>query len=177
MAVAKMFRTEKGTELPLLNLRGKPYLMVAHRFVWLTEMYDNYTIDTEFLVLNDDYSICKAVIKIFDKDGNLIKSASSTKREDRKDFSDFTEKSETSACGRALAMLGCGTQFCTQDMEEGTRLADSPITPTKKPTSTFAKKKPKEEIKESEVVSTFAKKTPKEEVKESEAVSSGDGWS
>tara|TARA_R110000803_G_scaffold79152_2_gene144665 strand:+ start:9542 stop:10042 length:501 start_codon:yes stop_codon:yes gene_type:complete len=127
MTAAKAFVTEKGTELPLLNLRGKPYLQIAHRFVWLTEKYDSYTIKTEFLRLEDDYSICKAVIEVLDKEGNVVKTATGTKKETKSDFPDFVEKSETGSCGRALAMLGVGTQFCTQDMDEGKRLADAPI--------------------------------------------------
>lgn len=130
-APAKNFKTEKGTELPLLNLRGKPYLQIAHRFVWLTEKYDHYTITTDFLKLEDEYAIARSVINVYDAEGKLVKSASGTKKETKKDFPDFVEKAETGSCGRALAMLGVGTQFCTQDMEEGNRLADSPIAPAK----------------------------------------------
>lgn len=138
MAVAKSYTTESGTELPLLNLRGKPYLQIAHRLVWLTEKYDRYTTNTNFLKLEDDYAICRAIINIYDAEGNLVRSASGTKKETKKDFPDFVEKAETGSIGRALASLGIGTQFCTQDMEEGNRLADSPIPPAKK-TATAAK--------------------------------------
>jgi len=164
MSVPKSFKTEKGTELPLLNLRGKPYLMVAYRLIWLTEKYEHYTIDTEYLALTDDYSVCRAKVTIFNEDGTVMKSAVGTKREDKKHFADFTEKSESSAIGRALAMLGIGTQFCTQDIDEGERLADSPLPPAKKKrVSSFTRKKKVEEPIET-----------KEKVEES---SDDDGWS
>ena len=55
----------------------------------------------------------------------------STKRETKKDFSDHTEKAETSAVGRALAMLGYGTQFAISDLDEGDRIVDSPVLDTR----------------------------------------------
>lgn len=128
------FTTPKGTVLPLTNLKGKDYLMVAYRLVWLTEEYASYTIDTEYLALTEEFAVCRAKINLYDENGKLIKTATATKRETKADFSDFTEKCETGAVGRALAMLGLGTQFCTQELDEGMRLADSPITPAKKTT-------------------------------------------
>ena len=53
--------------------------------------------------------------------------ATSHKREDERGFPDFMEKSETGAIGRALALCGFGTQFCADELDEGSRLADSPI--------------------------------------------------
>lgn len=123
------FKLKSGTELPLMNLRGREYLQVAHRLVWLVEETERYTIETEFLKLEDEYSICRSVVNIYNKEGILTRSASATKKETKKDFPDFVEKSETGSIGRALAMLSFGTQFSTQDMEEGNRLADSPLPP------------------------------------------------
>ena len=150
MSRQKEYTTEKGTVLPLLNLRGKPYLQIAHRFIWLDEKYANYTIESDFIAITDDYAVCKATVTLLNEDGSVIRKASAFKREDKSNFSDFVEKSNTSAVGRALAMLGIGTQFCTQDMEEGVRLADAPIEPAKKPTSSFSRKKKEVEPKKSD---------------------------
>lgn len=128
----KTVKTSKGTELPLINLKGKDYLMVAYRLQWLTEDVPNYVIDTNFLVVNDEQTVCRALVQIFDKDGKLIRSASATKRETKKDFSDHTEKAETAAVGRALSMLGFGTQHALSDLDEGTRIVDSPLEATPK---------------------------------------------
>lgn len=124
----KTYTTKKGTQIPLISLKGKDYMQVAHRLILLTEEHESYTVNTEFLSLSDNQSIAKATISILDKDGKVIRSATATKREDTKGFGDHTEKAETGAIGRALAMLGMGTQHALADMDEGNRLADSPVT-------------------------------------------------
>lgn len=123
----KTVTTPKGTALPLANLKGKDYLMVAHRLQWFNEAETNFRIETDFLLVNDDQTVARAVVTVFDKEGKEIKRASATKRETKKDFSDHTEKAETSAVGRALAMLGYGTQFAISDLDEGDRIVDSPV--------------------------------------------------
>ena len=187
MSVPSNFKTEKGTELPLMNLKGKPYLQVAHRLVWLTEAYKRYSVDTNFLALNEDLAIARTTVTVYDDTGMAVRTATATKRETKKDFPDFIEKAETGSLGRALAMLGLGTQFCTQDMDEGDRLADSPIPVAKKAaapsnkqetvetqaeapkrTSTFNKNKQK--VAES-VVEKVEKATPA-----TKTVEEVDGW-
>lgn len=130
--VKRVYKTDKGTEIPLIDLKGKEYLQVAHRLILLVESHENYQINTEFLNLTDTSAVVKAQILIIDKDGiTIVKSATATKSETKAGFADFIEKAETGAIGRALALLGIGTQFCTQDMDEGDRLADAPlISPT-----------------------------------------------
>lgn len=124
----KTVTTPKGTSLPLVNLKGKDYLMVGHRLQWFNETETNFRIETDFLLVNDDQTVARAVVTVFDKEGKEIKRASATKRETKKDFPDHTEKAETSAVGRALAMLGYGTQFAISDLDEGDRIVDSPVT-------------------------------------------------
>lgn len=123
----KTVTTPKGTALPLANLKGKDYLLVAHRLQWFNETETNFRIETDFLLVNDDQTVARAIVTVFDKEGKEIKRASATKRETKKDFSDHTEKAETSAVGRALAMLGYGTQFAISDLDEGDRIVDSPV--------------------------------------------------
>ena len=123
----KTVTTPKGTALPLANLKGKDYLMVAHRLQWFNEAETNFRIETDFLLVNDDQTVARATVTVFDKEGKEVKRASATKRETKKDFSDHTEKAETSAVGRALAMLGYGTQFAISDLDEGDRIVDAPV--------------------------------------------------
>lgn len=128
----KTVTTPKGTALPLTNLKGKDYLMVAYRLQWLVEEQPNFDIVTELVSITDEQTIARAKVTLFDKDGKFVKAATATKRETKKDFSDHTEKAETSAIGRCLAMLGYGTQFALADLDEGDRLADSPLAPAPK---------------------------------------------
>lgn len=124
-------QTPKGTTLPLVQLKGKDYLQVAHRLVWFNETSDRFRITTDFLLVNDEQTIARANVTVFNKEGIEIKSASATKRETKKDFSDHTEKAETGAIGRALALMGYGTQFAIADLDEGSRLADAPVVNTR----------------------------------------------
>lgn len=122
--------TPKGTKLPLMNLKGKPYLQVAHRLIWFREEEPQSGIETAPLAMSEEYAVFQAKIL---RDGKIV--AMATKRESKKDFPDFIEKAETGAIGRALALLGYGTQFATADLDEGSRLADSPTMPGVKTTS------------------------------------------
>ncbi len=171
-------KTSKGTELPLLKLKGKDYLQVAHRIQWFNEEAARFRVDTDFLQISEERSVARAKVTVFDKDGQELKYATATKQESKKDFPDFIEKSETGAIGRALALLGYGTQFALSELDEGDRLADSPVT---KPASVAAKSSLKEEVKVTETpaaapvkVSTFRKNKPAEAPKSTEAPT--DGW-
>ena len=137
--MSNTFKTNKGTELPLMNLKGKPYLQVAHRFVMLNDDTQRFVIKTEFPVLTSEETVCHAHVIICNEIGEAVRQATGTKRETKKDFADHTEKAETGAIGRALAMLGYGTQFAVQDMDEGERLADAPVIPAKRPVKSVAK--------------------------------------
>ncbi len=127
-------KTKKGTTLPLMNLKGKPYMMVAHRIVWFNEDTEggSFSIETENLVLTEDRSVIKATVRVFDKDGKLVKQGVGTKSESKKDFGDFIEKAETGAIGRAITMLGYGTAYALADLDEGARIIDSPVVNVRK---------------------------------------------
>lgn len=121
--------TKKGTSLPVLDLRGKPYLQVAHRLVWFREEHPDWQIRTVPIVLEKDRSMFRA--EICDHEGKII--AVAHKQEDAKGFQDHSEKAETGAIGRALALCGYGTQFAPEldetEVNPGTpaRIVDSPI--------------------------------------------------
>lgn len=119
---SRPWKTPKGTELPLLDMRGKDYLQVMHRLVWFREECPKHSIETQFVSVNETSAFAMAVIK--DEQGRVLSTAH--KFEDKAGFADFREKAETGAIGRALALIGYGTQFCADELEEGSRLADAP---------------------------------------------------
>lgn len=128
----KSFKTPKGTELPIMDMRGKDYLEVKYRLVWFREERPGWTIETDFLSLDDKSAFAKAIIK--DESGRVL--ATGHKFEDKQGFADFREKSETGAIGRALVLIGYGTQFVGDELDEGVRVVDSPVAPKSTPMGT-----------------------------------------
>lgn len=91
--------------------------------MWFREEHPDWSILTEIVDRTDTFAIVRATIK--NELGTLI--ATAIKQETKGDFGDFLEKAETSAIGRALALCGYGTAFAADDLHEGVRLADSPL--------------------------------------------------
>lgn len=108
----------------LMDLKGKKYLQVMHRLVWFREDKPLWNIDTKLEQLTENHAVFSA--KIYDENGNQKSSGYGS--EGVKDFRDFIEKAETKAVGRALAMLGYGTQFAPE-LDEEDRIVDSPVPP------------------------------------------------
>lgn len=119
----KTWKTPKGTELPIINLKGKDYLEVKYRLVWFREERSTWGIETSVVESSDKHAVFVAVVK--DEQGRIL--ATGHKHEDRAGFPDFREKAETGSIGRALALLGYGTQFTGDELDEGDRIVDSPV--------------------------------------------------
>lgn len=110
----------------MMKLKGKDYLQVAWRLVWFRDPDDGcptYGLETELIEHGEDWAVFKATIT--DNEGNIVSTGHGS--ESRADFGDYLEKAETKAVGRALAMLGYGTQFAADELDEGERIVDSPI--------------------------------------------------
>ncbi len=131
------------------NKGGKTdYLPVQWRLVWFRELCPQGTIETEMIHLDLDREteeetyawnqetrrsekIIKraqgiAVFKAIVTDGKGGK-AEAYKSEKAASFGDFIEKANTGAVGRALAMLGYGTQFAEMELSEEDRIVDAPV--------------------------------------------------
>ena len=119
----KSHKTPKGTDLPILNLRGKEYLEVKYRIVWFREDHPDWSIETEYIRVEEQAALARAVIR--NEQGRIM--ATSHKFENMQGFGDFLEKAETGAIGRALALVGYGTQFAGNDLDEGDRIVDAPV--------------------------------------------------
>lgn len=135
----------------LIELKSKQgsqeYLPVQWRLVWFREACPQGEILTELITLDLDretqeegyawnnetrrsekvvkrakgYAMFKATIK--DGKGGI---ATGYKSERAASFSEYAEKAETGAIGRALAALGYGTQFAPE-LDEQHRIVDAPV--------------------------------------------------
>jgi hypothetical protein len=113
------------------NLKGKAYLECKWRVVWFREEHPSGWIKTELLAHDpkDGLAVFKAEAGYIDGDGRPV-VATGHGDETRADFGDFLTKAETKAIGRALALLGYGTQFAGDLDEDATRpggAADSAV--------------------------------------------------
>ena len=113
----------------LMDLKGKAYLQVMWRLVWFREEHPDWNIDTKLEHFDPTTQHAIFSAKIYDNNG--AQKSAGYGSESVKDFRDYIEKAETKAIGRALAMLGYGTQFAPE-LDEGERIVDSPVT-TKAP--------------------------------------------
>ncbi len=102
---------------------GREYLPVAQRLVWFREAHPDWGIQTEIVQLDLEQGFAVFRATITDQHGRVMSQA--TKVETVRGFADFTEKAETGSIGRALALVGFGTQFAPE-LEEGERMADAP---------------------------------------------------
>lgn len=109
----------------ITKTQGKDYLEVKWRIVWFREEHPKGGIVTE--VINED--LIKATI--IDSEGKVLATGHGSSKKQGVAKTRPYEGAETAAIGRALAHAGYGTQF-TEELEEGTHLADSPVEPKKK---------------------------------------------
>jgi hypothetical protein len=137
----------------LLNIgtdkKPRLYLEVKYRLVWLREQEPDAQITTEMLHLDLEKEVTAEVSEWNNNTGRMekvVKHAkglvifkatvklpsraigTGTKMENAAAFGDFLEKAESGAIGRALASLGFGTQFVGDELAEGTRIVDAPVT-------------------------------------------------
>tara|TARA_Y100000004_G_C8879198_1_gene396832 strand:+ start:179 stop:685 length:507 start_codon:yes stop_codon:yes gene_type:complete len=92
------------------NIRGKQYVEVNERikFFRQEEEYKNWTISTEFTAMDSEMCVCKCIIA--DPNQRVIATghAHEEKSSSHINKTSYVENCETSAVGRALAMMGIG---------------------------------------------------------------------
>ena len=128
-----MLKLPKNKKVKLSNGQVKwekvetDYLPVAPRIAWFRKDHPDWSIITKAIKSAKKAVVMKAIIK--DETGKII--ATARKKETESGFSDYIEKAETGAVGRALAMCGYGT-LQAPEFDEGERLADAPVARDKK---------------------------------------------
>ena len=92
------------------NIRGKKYVEVNERikFFRQEDQYKNWGINTEFPMLTADECLCRCTIT--DTDGMVVAVGHAHENRAASNITktSYVENCETSAVGRALAMLGIG---------------------------------------------------------------------
>ena len=145
----------------LLDLKGKDYLQVPWRLAWLNDDYANgdvagFLIETTEVydrecgphprdkTKQDRETKYRVVVEILNGAGNVVKRGVGTGTGKQSEFALYIEKAETKAMGRALAMVGYGTQHTGDEFDMGDEIspvdgklgvaiADAPVVVTKKP--------------------------------------------
>lgn len=108
----------------LSKVKGQDYLEVKWRVVWFREEWPHGKIETQVIDVNPDFAVLRAEIYQLDENGTMFGSATSHGFVEKRAFESYVEKAETKAIGRALAVLGYGTQF-TDDAEFGNGYANT----------------------------------------------------
>lgn len=102
------------------------YLDVKWRIVWFRQVYPEGYIETREILVNDQLARIEASIYDSDPSAGGKCLARARRQVMAAGFQDYTEKAETQAVGRALALAGFGTQFC-DELDEEESFADSPV--------------------------------------------------
>ena len=93
-----------------VNIRGKQYVEVKERVKYFRQekKYENWTIATEFTVLDSEHCVCKATVA--DTAQRVISTghAHEIQANGNINKTSYIENCETSAIGRALAVMGIG---------------------------------------------------------------------
>lgn len=108
----------------MMDLKGKQYLQVMWRLVWFREEHPDWSISTTLVAWDKEQQLAVFKAEISDNAGHAVSTGYGS--ESVRDFKDYMEKAETKAVGRALAMLGYGTQFAPE-LDEEERIVDSPV--------------------------------------------------
>lgn len=104
----------------LTLVTGRDYLEVKWRLAWFRSEHPDGLIETDMVSHQNGEAVFKARVSI---PGGGVSTGWGS--EDTQGFGDYIEKAETKAVGRALGMLGFGTQF-TYEFDSG-KIADSPV--------------------------------------------------
>lgn len=102
------------------------YLEVKWRLCWFRDRYPHGVITTEEICVDVDLGYARFKATVEDGQGG---KATGYGTELKAEFTDYCERAETRALGRALAALGIGTQFVGQDLAELPHVADAPVRP------------------------------------------------
>ena len=115
----------------------KDYLNVQARLMWFRDVHPHGVITTQLAHLDLDRQIAVFHAHVEDGEGGIGEGYGS---ESVNDFLDYIEKASTKAIGRALLVLGFGTCFAGDELDEDQRVVDAPAKPALKPVPALPEK-------------------------------------
>lgn len=116
--ISKETLAQANKKLDTVPIKGKNYAMVVSRVQAFREICPNGTIDTTVIDMDPEHVAVQA--KIYDEKDHLLASgtAEEVKGSTQINQSSYVENCETSAVGRALGMLGIGSEKNMASAEE-----------------------------------------------------------
>lgn len=116
------------SKLKTILIQGKPYVTVAERLKAFREEFEEYTLETELVSVDNVSALIRAVIK--DPSGRIIATGTAYERADNKrsmvNATSHVENCETSAWGRALGNFGIGIDHSVATADEVQNAARKP---------------------------------------------------
>lgn len=109
-------------DISTIPYKNKKYAMVVARVQRFREICPSGTIDTEVVEINNEHVVIQA--KVSDEKGHLLASGTAEERKGSSQVNNtsYVENCETSAVGRALGMLGIGSE---ENMASADELANA----------------------------------------------------
>ena len=109
---------EVNERIKKIEVKGKAYACVAARVAAFREMCPNGCISTEIISMADGVVVMRATVT--DEDGNTLATGMAYEKEESSyiNKTSYIENCETSAVGRALGMLGIGSDEQMASAEE-----------------------------------------------------------
>lgn len=104
--------------LPRLDIKGKPYAAVPARIAAFRQLCPNGSIQTEIINMSDGVVTMRTTVT--DEDGRVLATGFAQEKEANGyiNKTSFIENCETSAVGRALGMIGIGSEGSLASAEE-----------------------------------------------------------
>lgn len=110
--------TEVNSRVARIEVEGKAYAVVAARVQAFRELFPNGAINTDIINMQDGVVTMKTTVS--DEEGRVLATGLAQEKETSSDINktSYIENCETSAVGRALGMLGIGSDEQMASAEE-----------------------------------------------------------